>query len=223
MKHLITLGLIFSSLTNISFAATHTWEKVMIKDGISVFKTKIKNSDLVGFRGEAIIEAPIGKVIHVLVDNDRRKDWVDRLLQTKLIEKPGMYQQTVYQEFSAPWPVSNRDFVYSGGIFKIPNTNKIKLDFKSIDHPNAPKTTGVRGHLQSGLYIITPLNKNQTKIEVELISDPKGLLPSWIVNLVQKSWPYKTITAIKAQVKKPFVKDIDIFSEKIKKVIKSKM
>ena len=223
MKQIFALILLSSYLLNPSFAGTHKWEKVMIKDGISVFKAKLKNSPLVGFRGEAIIEAPIGKVIHVLVDNDRRKEWVDRLVNSKLIDKPGTYRQTVYQEFSAPWPVSNRDFVYSGGIFKVPNSNQIKLDFKSIEHPNAPKTAGVRGHLQRGLYLVTPISKNKTKIEVELISDPKGLIPSWIVNLVQKSWPYKTITAIRSQVKKPFVKDIDIFSKEIEKVIKSKM
>ena len=38
--------------------------------------------------------------------------------------------------------------------------------------------------------------------------DPKGALPSWVVNLVQKAWPMNTLKALRKQVKKPFVGSI---------------
>ena len=78
----------------------------------------------------------------------------------------------------------------------------------SLDWPNGPKTVGVRAELKKSLYTLTPMGANMTKVEVEILSDPKGLIPKWLVNLIQKSWPHKTLMAIKAQVEKPFVKPI---------------
>jgi hypothetical protein len=40
-----------------------------------------------------------------------------------------------------------------------------------------------------------------------MLCDPKGSVAKWMVNLFQKSWPHKTITALRQQVKKPDIKD----------------
>ena len=38
---------------------------------------------------------------------------------------------------------------------------------------------------------------------MEIITDPKGMMPNWLTNLVQKSWPVETLNGIRGQ----FVKD----------------
>lgn len=216
---MIVLGLLLNSQV---FGSAPDWQLIDTTEGIQIYKKVIEGSPIVAFRGEAIIEAPIGKVVHVLVDNKHRKDWVDRLVTTTVLEKPGLYEQTMYQEFDAPWPVSNRDLVFRGKIKRDEETGMVSIRFKSVDDvPNAPKTTGVRGHLESGIYELTPIDKNKTRLNVELISDPKGFIPKFVVNIVQKSWPYKTISALRKQVNKDFVKDIDLFAENMKEVIRN--
>jgi hypothetical protein len=37
--------------------------------------------------------------------------------------------------------------------------------------------------------------------------DPRGSVPKFLVNMVQKSWPHKTITSLRKQVAKPDIKD----------------
>ena len=81
------------------------------------------------------------------------------------------------------------------------------LEIKSVTHPKAPKTVGVRGELTYCHYILKRAG-NKTIVDVAVALDPKGSLPGWVVNLVQKSWPMKTLKGLRNQVKKPFVKTL---------------
>ena len=192
-----------------SYASIPSWQQIKLKEGIKVFKKEITNSKLVAFKGEAVFDTTPGKIIHVLGDNNHKKDWVDRLVKTEILEKIGPYEKVMYQEFSAPWPVANRDFVYHAKLIR-KKSGEIVLHMNSVPNPKAPKTVGVRADLIKSVYVLTPLGPNKTKLEVEIQSDPKGLLPKWVVNIIQKSWPMKTLEKIREQVKKPFVRDVPL-------------
>ncbi len=183
------------------------WESISEKDGISVYKTEVPGTKVVGFRGETTIYASAEKVMNVLLDNDHRKDWVDRLKESTVLEEVGPFEYVIYQEFALPWPMKNRDFVYRGKAEREKN-GRVILTLRSEEFKSAPKTTGVRAELKESRYIITPVGKFKCKLEVEILSDPKGSIPIWLVNLIQKSWPAKTLGAIKSQVEKPFVSEV---------------
>jgi hypothetical protein len=42
-------------------------------------------------------------------------------------------------------------------------------------------------------------------VTLEIHSDPKGWIPKWIVNMVQRTYPIKLFKALKKQLKKSFV------------------
>ena len=190
--------------SSLSLAAAK-WEVVDDKDGIQVSRIKIEGSDIFGFKGSTVIDAPIGKVFDVLVDKERRPEWVDRLKINKQLEKKSAFESIIYQSFDLPWPISDRDYIYRAKIFrKSPNT--VLITMSSIDYKKGPKTVGVRAHLQQSRYSLSAMPGGKTAVEVEIHTDPKGRLPTWLVNLIQKSWPLKTLSGIRSQVKKPFVK-----------------
>ena len=182
------------------------WEVVNREDGITVSRKEVKGSPLVAFKGVGVIDAPMEKILHVLVDNDHRTEWVARLYISERLEQLGSHEFIVYQAFKLPAVMSNRDYVYRGKAVLKPD-GKVILELGSVKHRGAPKTVGVRAHLINSLYVLTPTSGGaKTKVSVEIHTDPKGLLPSWIVNLIQKSWPIKTLNGIRRQVKKPYVK-----------------
>jgi hypothetical protein len=41
----------------------------------------------------------------------------------------------------------------------------------------------------------------------EVMVDPRGSVPTFLVNMVQRSWPFQTLTALRKQVAKPDIKD----------------
>jgi hypothetical protein len=44
--------------------------------------------------------------------------------------------------------------------------------------------------------------KTKTKLTVEVHTDPKGMLPSWLVNAIQKGWPSKTLNGLVKRARK---------------------
>lgn len=189
-----------------SNAALSNWQKINDEDGIVVSKNKIEGTPVVGFRGQTIMDAPLEKILHVLLDNEHRKDWVDRLKVSRILERQSNFEYIIYQEFKLPWPLSNRDFIYKGKAVRNAANGQVTLEMSSIDYPQGPKTVGVRADLKKSIYRLTPMGPNKTQVEVEILSDPKGLIPNWLVNLIQKSWPLKTLRAIRNQLDLPYVK-----------------
>ena len=110
-----------------------------------------------------------------------------------------------YQAVTAPWPVSNRDMIYLWKANRLSNGD-IQIELKSVDYPDGPDTVGVRMKLHFSRFILNKKPNGGTRVTLEILSDPMGLIPKWVVNMIQKNYPVKFFRALKKQVKKPFVK-----------------
>ncbi len=203
MKYLF--GLTFLIALN-GYSLGPEWTEVSNKDGIKVSTANFEGSSVKGFRGETIMNDSIERILFVIMDDEHRHEWVKRLKYSKVLEEKSKYEAIMYQEIALPWPLKNRDFVFWGKIER-PRDNKVILKIKSVKHKDAPKTVGVRGELLLSKYELTSLGKLKTKVEVEILTDPKGMIPKWLVNMIQSKWPYKTFKAIKKQLEKDYVKE----------------
>jgi hypothetical protein len=54
-------------------------------------------------------------------------------------------------------------------------------------------------------YNLKKLEDGKTQVTLEIHSDPKGWIPKFIVNMVQRTYPIKLFKALKKQLKKSFV------------------
>jgi hypothetical protein len=190
-------------------ASAGGWEKIDEESGIKVFRKEVPGSPLVAFRGECMVSAPLEKLLWVLADNTHRTEWVDRLKKSVVLETNGSTEFTVYQHFGLPFPISDRDYVYRARATRDAN-GVVTLAIGSVTHPKAPATVGVRANLIGSRYVLTPKGPDRTYVVVEIHTDPKGSVPTWLVNLIQKSWPMKTLLGLRAQVTKPFVKRLEL-------------
>jgi len=183
------------------------WELLSQDENIKVYKKDIPGSPIVAFRGEATIDAPIAKVASVLVDTSRKLEWIADALEAKNIKSISPLERVEYNKTHTPWPVKDRDFLFQGKLLVDSTKKQVEVVFKSIkDDSLMPETSAVRGEILHGKERLTSLSENKTWIEVEIAVDPKGAIPKWVANLVQKSWPRKTIEGIRKQVTKPDVK-----------------
>ena len=77
------------------------------------------------------------------------------------------------------------------------------LSIKSIIRDDVPEIKGrVRGQLDRLVYKLEKLESNKTKVTVEVMVNPKGLLPNFMINLIQKEWPITTLRQLNAQALK---------------------
>jgi hypothetical protein len=71
------------------------------------------------------------------------------------------------------------------------------IDFESVKEPTKPPVSElVRAMAYRTFWRLTMVDADTTKIEVEVFTDPKGALPAWLINMIQKDWPWKTIDGL---------------------------
>ena len=97
----------------------------------------------------------------------------------------------------APWPVSDREATVENFIEQDPDTLTVMITQHGRPNyqPNDDKRIVRVAHLESR-WVLTPLNNNTTHISYQVLSDPGGSIPSWLINMVAVSQPYKTLRGL---------------------------
>ncbi len=191
------------------------WERISNSDGIEVSRKTVPNSALFAFKGEADIDAPMSKVLSVIRDTSRAKEWVDRVNEIRLVKQITPNERLEYYHIEIPWPLKDRDFVYISKIEVDKVAKKIIFSIRSVEEPSLPPNSkNVRGAIYNTTLTLTPVDGGKRTHAIGVAhTDPKGAVPSWIVNLIQKGWPENTIKNVRKQVKKPDIVDDPVAKE----------
>lgn len=186
-------------------ASERQWESLGDTDGVEVSRADVEGTKLYAFKGDTVMEAPPGAVLYALLDNQHRIEWVARLVENRVLVQSNEFDYVIYQAFDLPTPFSDRDYVYRGQATEDPETGVVTLAMQSVEHPDAPETVGVRAELVDSRYRLTPIDGGErTRVEVEIVTDPRGMMPAWLVNLIQRSWPSDTLNGLRGELSKSY-------------------
>ena len=197
-------------------AKAPAWQQFDQEDGILMFRRDVPGSDVVALRGEGFVAAPISRVASVLIDRKRATEWIDRLVKTKELRKISETESINWNHIRTPTPLKDRDFVFKTVLTTDPAKKQVLFSYYSVKDPAAPETDDyVRGSFQQGKFELTMASRKNkdgsvtrgTIVVAEVMVDPRGSVPTFMVNLVQRSWPFKTLTALRKQAAKPDMKD----------------
>lgn len=190
---LITFLLLFSFNSYASIFEEIDWKLIDDKKGINVYRPdKYKHpSGLIPIRFRATINHDVRKVLTALVDESHKLNWVPKLKASQIIKKDSREKFTCYYLYDVPWPFKDRDFVIENSAVVDYKAKSIFVKFYSVDDKIFPKKNGiVRGATIEG-YTKIWVKNNQTEIEIAILNDFGGYVPTWVMNLIQKVWPYK--------------------------------
>lgn len=180
------------------------WELISEKDGFKVYRLEASGSGLVAFKGVKVMPAPVTKVAQVILDDDveKKKEWIDMIKDFQVIER-GTLEAVTYSAYDLPWPLANRDYVIQSSIHIDNEAKQVTIALKSVEHAAAPQTIGVRADLTRSRFKLVPLSAVSTEVTAEIQTDPKGNLPKWLINLIQRRWPVNTLRKMEAQALRP--------------------
>ncbi len=169
------------------------WQLVRDENNIQVYIVETDSTDILKAKAVAIIHSPLIRIKQILDDVEHRHEWVPYLLRSRIEATQSATQKTEYALFAAPWPASDRDFIYSVQQQEN-NQNRLLYVMKSVQVDSVPEKPGiVRAELFESVYSLTAIDRHTTKVEIIFHTDPKGWLPRWIVNIIQKALPYKIL------------------------------
>ena len=111
---------------------------------------------------------------------DEKKKSDDSFLEEEVLETVDDSTKVIYQAYSAPWPVSNRDLVILRSK-REENGTYYQIDI-STTNAKKPDPTGsyVRADL-IGCYKYEPCEEG-TKATYLVFMDPMGMVPAFVVN-----------------------------------------
>ena len=194
-----------NSAEAISTQTKYKWHLAKEIDDIKIFEADVKGADVVAFRGETTLNYPIERVVSSLADMKRKEEWMHDLKEVRTLEVLSPRVRIEYYHSGTPWPLSDRDFIYRAEFKYFSAEKTFVLNLENAEHKMMPPKKGiVRGKIiESNYYITKTDNPNITKMAVEILVDPMGSVPKWIVNIFQKDWPRNTLTGLKRLMKDP--------------------
>jgi len=141
-------------------------------------------------RGRTDINATADEVLKCTEDLDARAKWDELFIKGSVIQDIDETHQVIHFQFKSPsMMVTNRDFVMARAVRRLED-GTILSNHRSVVHPDCGDCKGfVRGDVfESGYYIKPNGNGGCTVVYVVQI-DPKGWIPTAIVNMVAKKQP----------------------------------
>ena len=178
-----------------------SWEKVKSEAGVEVFEKQINGK--VAFRGIGLMEGDPAKLVGVLENPARWKDWIDNFQSGRLLEKKNDFHKVFYQAFDSPFPVSDRDLIYESKISCGDEGRTFLVEMRSVRHALAPKTVGVRVNLTYASYRIEVIGKERMKVTFETMSDPGGSIPGFMTNWATRSYPVTLFEGLEEKSREP--------------------
>jgi hypothetical protein len=94
--------------------------------------------------------------------------------------------------------------------------NQVIVNVTSVQHPLAPESEadGIRISMKA-TYWMKPISENETYVQGEYYIDPKGNLPAFLVNMLLKTWPYRSAAALKKQLRRDYIRNWEPFDRVI--------
>ncbi|MGR5062944.1 START domain-containing protein [Photobacterium sp. DNB22_13_2] len=199
LMSLITL-MCFQGISSHAFAQ-EPWKNVRDRKDIQVYNRAIEGSDFKEFMAQTTVNASLSTIIAVFNDTVSGIDWVenvDEMHTEKVINESETITVTLSK---APWPVSDRDAVVLNKTTQNPESLVVTLEQRGIPEYLPLKNGVVRVKSLTSRWVFTPVSDSVTHIHYQVLTDPGGKLPAWLINMVSVSQPYNTLLGLKDMVK----------------------
>jgi hypothetical protein len=193
---------VFFAIILLFSASAHTeepWQFKFTKDGISVKARPVAGSEYIEFIGTGMINATPELCMKIMNDPDSYKNWMSSCIYSK--ELPGRQGKsfTYYIESYSPWPVSNRDGIYSttfvekDGNFTYINTAINRKDL-------VPEKKNTVRQIYSIAHWIFIKKDGGIELSYYIRTNPGGSLSPSLFNATGTDIPYKNLMAFRKRI-----------------------
>ncbi|KZY44300.1 MULTISPECIES: START domain-containing protein [unclassified Oleiphilus] len=195
--------LISIPLLSLCFALTcsaNSWNLEHDDDGIKVYTQEIEGSSFKAFRGETSIKSSLHNLMAHHTDISAMELWLQDCAKSEVLRRISNKDFYIYQRTSAPWPVSDRDYVLHANIKQDPKTYAVTMTFEAStavkqNHEDCVPVTQLTGY-----WRFTPQGDGYIFVEYETHADPSGDLPAWLANSFVVDQPLGTLEKMRRRV-----------------------
>lgn len=174
-------------------ALSSEWETQFDEGGVVVDTRELPDSDYQVFRARAFIAATPDAVLARLQDLESYPDWFPNTIEARKLEMEGD-RWANYIRTDAPWPVKDRDAIYSQVLERTSEGYRIVIGAAPDMLPEAKGAVRIRA--ASGFWALNAADGG-TALHWEFHVEPGGSIPSGLVNARVIETPIGALQALK--------------------------
>lgn len=187
----------------LSFSTSHAQEEWVLKkdkENIQVYVKKVEGFNMKAYKGVTELETSLNSLVALLMDVPGFMNWMPKAKEVKVLKKKGEAEIIYYVLTEAPWPVNDRDGIYTFKAQRDLETGGVLI--QTGCHPeDIPERAGVvRIKYSKGFWKLIPLNNGRIRVIYQNHSEPGGNIPAWLTNSSVVEVPFSTLQKIKEQI-----------------------
>ncbi len=182
-----------SNTSNEQPVLEETWVLKLEEDSIKVFIRNYKNTNLLEFKAETEIAAGLSSLISVVRNIDEATLLFEASKQAELIEKIDEKEWIVWSYIDVPFPFDDRDMVARMKLTQDKDSKIVTIEIHCEQDYIPEKSKKVRIPLVEGSLTYIPIGKHKTKVIYQNVTDPGGMMPSWLINMGVIKAPLETL------------------------------
>ena len=191
------------------------WQLKKNEKGITVYTRNAENSAFKELKAIVYLKTSLSSIVGLLYDFEKYPEWVYRCGKSGTLKTISEKEVIHYQTVLAPWPADNRDFVVNIKTEQNEVTKVVTMKSYSMSTYISVVPDYVRIKNINASWVLTPQKDGTVEIVYQLLVDPAGNIPAWIVNMAIVDGPFETMSNIKERVLKeeyqkvkiPFIKE----------------
>ncbi|MFY0690096.1 MAG: START domain-containing protein [Cyclobacteriaceae bacterium] len=174
-----------------SLAGVDEWTLRKDKEGIKIYTREAANTNIKEVKAELTITASIDDITKAIIDVENYSNWMENILNPKVLKRIGENGYYLYYEMDAPWPTDDRDIVNLTTITRDDSGTTVISSSAKPDYIPKKKSV-VRITLSEGSWELKPLDGGKVEITHVLLASPGGNIPDWVINMFIVNHPFET-------------------------------
>ncbi|MGH1427355.1 MAG: START domain-containing protein [Arenicella sp.] len=176
----------------------YQWKEVLNKNGIQVFSGIAPGSPYRAAKAQMTIKGSISSLVAMLEDIKNCSNWASLCKEVAVIERLPNNESILYILNEVTFPVADRELVAHISWAYDASSGRVTMSSEAIGYPKIPvrpSTVRLRNALTQ--WHFTPKPNGKVLVESFAHIDPNGPIPAWIVNMLSKRAPYRSMEKIK--------------------------
>lgn len=180
------------------------WELSKESDGIQAFTREVPGSSVDAFQGRGILRARLESILAIFFDPKACESWVHQCVLSRRHTQGDFGRAIVYGINDFPWPADDRDYVLDSVIDYQPALGRAEIRYEVAESDHEPLNDDyIRVPMMSIRYYLRADNEQETEIIWVQHTDPGGLLPSWLLNMLLVDIPFESLKKLERLANQP--------------------
>jgi ribosome-associated toxin RatA of RatAB toxin-antitoxin module len=175
------------------------WKLALEKEGILVFTRHVDGSDFKEFKSEMVMDGTVSEIADVIADVEKYPEWCYKTTSVKIIRKEGNTIRYFYVS-DTPKFLKTRVAFFESKKVSVAQTNDVFFYLNDIRGNEPISENCILIPTMKGYWKLTPAGENKVHVMMQMLTEPGGIIPAWLANMVVVDSPYTTLSNLRKRL-----------------------